>query len=601
MPSYQEPFGSVLDRLQSRVIPLLIATATFVLYAGALGYDFLNFDDLTNVVENYHLVNLKAQDFKWMFTGTAVSDYKPAVWLTYAADRLIWGLNPAGFHLTNILLHVVNTLLVYWISLFLLSRYGMKAWRKDLVVSGAALISILFSVYPQRVESVVWISERKDVLYGFFYLASLGLYLRWGVETCTHPRWVYLGFNLLGILSLLSKPMAVSLPVNMLLLDMLVLRRFGSWRCFHVSRAAVLVAEKMPLLMAALLISIRTITDHLADESFAPLLPSADRSMGDVGPFRTLWMFPYSLVFYLKKTLWPVALSPLYPPQMDIRLSTPHVLSAVLITVVTIGFVVTWMRGYRWPFFLWIFFLVSILPALPSRVVCDRFTYLPSLGLIGLVVGVWLTAAAKGLRVPCVRVLLVALPLAFLGWLTVLNWTYAGVWENSESLWNYAVVESPSAKAYHLLAAARLAIGKHGQALDAENQALKYDPGMGEAWSGKGAILIKLNRLTEAAECLSQATRLPKTSWKSYLNLGHVLILQGQIGAAITNLLQALKFAPDSFAVHLGLARAYWELGQTDEALFHYRSALATAPSTTWQETVSHELEAKRIPRSVRP
>ena len=97
MPSSSEAVESASNRLLSRVLPLLIATVTFVLYAGALGYDFLNFDDLTNVVENYHLVNLRAQDFQWMFTGTAVSDYKPTVWLSYAADRLVWGLNPAGF------------------------------------------------------------------------------------------------------------------------------------------------------------------------------------------------------------------------------------------------------------------------------------------------------------------------------------------------------------------------------------------------------------------------------------------------------------------------------------------------------------------------
>jgi protein O-mannosyl-transferase len=586
---------------RSRVIPFLIAAGTFVLYVGALGFDFLNFDDLTNVVENYHLMNLHAQDFKWMFTGTAVSDYKPAVWLSYAADRLVWGLNPAGFHLTNILLHVANTLLVYWISLFLIRRYGKSAWSKSLAVAGAALVSVLFSVYPQRVESVVWISERKDVLYGFFYLASLGLYLRWAVGTCTRRRWVYLGFNLLGFLSLLSKPMAVSLPVNMLLLDVLVLRRAESWRHFHNSRAAVLVAEKLPLLLAALFISIRTMSDHLADESFEPLLPWTGRSMGGAGPAQTLWMFPYSLVFYLKKILWPVELSPLYPPRPDIGLSTPCALSAVLVTVVTIGLAIMWVRGSRWPFFLWIFFVVSILPALPSRIVCDRFTYLPSLGLIGLAVGIWLTAAARGLRVPGARVLLVALPLAFAGWLAVLNWTYAGVWGNSISLWGYTVAKSPSANAYHLLATAHLAVGEYRRALEAENQALKYSPDMGEAWSGKGAILIKLNRLKKATECLSQATRLPKPSWKTYLNLGHALILQGQTGAAITNLLRALEFAPDSFATHLGLARAYWNLGQTDEALFHYRSALATAPSITWRETARQELEAKRIPGNVEP
>jgi Flp pilus assembly protein TadD len=585
------------SHLGYRFIPLLIAAVTFFLYAGALGYGFLNFDDLTNVADNYHLARLNAQDFKWMFTGTLVSDYKPAVWLTYAADRLVWGFNPIGFHLTNILLHVANTLLVYWISLFLLRRYGTATGGAGLAVAGAALVSILFSVHPQRVESVVWISERKDVLYGFFYLASMGLYLRWGTGARTHRMWVYMGFNLLGFLSLLSKPMAVSLPLNMLLLDALIFRRFGSWRRFDYSRAAALVAEKLPLLIAALLISIRTMANHQADTNFGPLLSSAGTSLGGAGPAHTLLMFPHSLVFYLKTTFWPVALSPLYPPQPDMGLSIP----GVLLAVITVSFAVAWVQGSRWPFFLWLFFVISILPILPSRTACDRFTYLPSLGLLGLAVGVWLTAAARGLRVPGVRVLIVALPLVLAGWLAVLNWTYAGIWENSERLWSYTVARSPSAKAYHLLATARFANGEYTRALEAEEQALEYDPDMGEAWSGKGAILIKLNRLTEAAECLSQSTRLPQPSWKTYLNLGHVMILQGQTEAAVTNLLQALKFAPDSFAAHLGRARAYRELGRTDEALPYYRSALATAPSTAWRETVRQELEGKSIPPGSEP
>ena len=579
-----------------RVIPLLIAAATFFLYAGALGYDFLNFDDLSNVADNYHLSRLDAQDFKWMFTGTLVSDYKPAVWLSYAIDRLVWGFNPTGFHLTNILLHVANALLVYWISLFLLRRYRTGSGGESLLIAGAALVSVLFSVHPQRVESVVWISERKDVLYGFFYLASLALYLRWSAGTQSRRMWVYLCFNLLGILSLLSKPMAVSLPVIMLLLDALILGRFGSWRRFDFSRAAVLFAEKLPLFIAAALISIRTLADHHADTTFAPLLNAAGAAAGNAGPTPALWILPQSLVFYLTTTFWPAALMPIYPPLRDAGLSAAVMFGAVLVTLMTISLAVAWVRGSRWPFFLWLFFVVSLLPVLPSRIVCDRFTYLPSLGLIGLAVGLWLAAAGRGLHVRGVRVLLVALPLVLAGWLAALNWTYAGIWENSERLWEYTVARNPSANAWHLLATARLANGKYTQALQAEEQALKYDPLLDDAWSGKGAILIKLNRLAEAADCLTQSTHLPQTSWKTYMNLGHVMILQGQTEAAVTNLLKALEFAPNSFTVHLGLARAYRELGRADEAMQYYRSALATAPSATWRETVQQELEGKQAP-----
>jgi protein O-mannosyl-transferase len=584
-----------------RIIPLLIAAVTFLLYAGALGYDFLNFDDLTNVVDNYHLSQLSAKDFKWMFTGTAVSDYKPAVWLTYAVDRLVWGFNPLGFHLTNILLHIANALFVYWISLALLRRCGPGARDKGLAVAGAALVSMLFSVHPQRVESVVWISERKDVLYGFFYLASLALYLRWGSGTQARRTWIYVGFNVMGVFSLLSKPMAVSLPVIMLLLDAVILDRFGPWRRFNYSRAVALVAEKLPLFIASLLIVLRTLSDHRADTTFGPLISSASAAPGGAGPAQTLWIFPHSLAFYLKSTFWPVDLSPIYPPQADVGVSLPGVLIAAFAAIVTLSFAIAWVRGSRWPIFLWLFFLASILPVLTSRIVCDRFTYLPSLGLIGLAVGAWLAISSRGLRAPGVRVLLVGLPLIVLGWLAVRNWTYAGIWENSERLWTYTVTKSPSANAYHLLATARLANGEYRQALEAENQALRYDPAMGEAWSGKGAILIELNKLPEAAECLAQSTLLPKPSWKTYLNLGHVMILQGQTEAAVTNLLRALEFAPDSFAAHLGLARAYRDLGRTNEAMSSYRSAAATAPSTRWRETVGQEMDAGQPPEENAP
>ncbi len=540
--------------------PLFLVLFTFVMYSGALGFDFLNYDDLANVAANHHLVRLGAEDFKWMFTGTAVLDYKPMVWLSYAADRLIWGMAPMGFHLGNIVLHAANVLLVFWIALFLLRRSGPAG----LAEAGAALLALLFAVHPQRVESVVWISERKDVLYGFFYLASIAVYLRW---TQAPRRSAYWGFTILGILSMLSKPMAVTLPVILLLLDGLLGRR----------NAGRLAIEKGPLFVAALLMSVRTVLDHLGDRSLSPVVPLASTPIPGVGLAATLWMLPYGLVFYLKKTFWPVDLSPLYPPQSEVGFTMPYVLSAALVIALTAVFAIAWMRGSRWPLFLWLFFAVAILPALPSRNVADRFTYLPSLGLLGMAAGVWLLVAVRASRV-----VLVTLALAVVAWLAVLNWNYAGWWGASESLWRYTVSRTPSARAWYLLAQARFADGQYRQAVRSAGEALKIDPQMAVAWNLKGAIFAKMNRAPEAEESFRQATRLHGDMWEAYENLGTLLMTQGQADEAIESWEQALKLNPDAFTSHVGLARAYRDRRRNDLALSHVQAALALWPSADW-------------------
>ena len=552
-----------------RLIPLLLAAITFDLYSSVLGYGFLDWDDVTNIVGNYHLMRFNAEDFRWMFTASIVSDYKPMVWLSYAADRLIWGFNPVGFHLTNILLHSANAVLVYWTALFLLRQRGPDGLTEKLRVVAAALVSILFAVHPQRVESVMWISERKDVLYSFFYLASLVLYIRWTSRDNGRGVGLYLGSAFLGILSMLSKSMAVSLPIIMLLLDAFVLRRIDAWRPFNLRRAVILVTEKLPLFIVALLIGLRAIMDH---ES-AP--------MNDVGPAKTLWMFPFGLVFYLKKAVWPVILSPLYPAQENVVwCSSFFEVSALLILVATAGFLLACIRGHRWPLFLWLFFIVSILPVLPFRHVADRYTYLPSLGLSGLAVGAWLVGVMRGSKIHGWRVGIVALPLGVLFGLIVLNWNYAAIWRDSYSLWSTAVVRTPSAKAYYLLAAAQLEDGQLGSALRAVNKALEYDPLMDMSWNQKGAILARQNRADEAIECLRQAISLRDASWEAHLNLGIVLGTKGQLDDAVACWLKTIELNPDSVQAHVYLGLAYEKMGRPKDALRHLRIAHAMQPST---------------------
>jgi tetratricopeptide (TPR) repeat protein len=576
------------------LIPLFVGLATFALYGGAVGFTFLNWDDMANVVENHHLLRLRPEDFKWMFTGSMVLDYKPVVWLSYALDRLIWGFDPAGYHLTNILLHAANALLVYAIASVLLRRSGDASRHGILNTVGAVLITLLFGVHPQRVESVVWISERKDVLYAFFYLLSVRSYIRWIDRNGTRRFLVFGLFNLFGVLAMLSKPMAVSLPVILLLLDLLVFRRF------HFRSAIPVLAEKALLAAATVLVAGRTIGIHAADRSLGPVLPLAGTPIPGMSAGQTWLMFPSSILFYIRKTFWPVPLSPLYP----LAEATPHRLAALapglVIVVATLVFLALCARGRRWPLFLWLFFLVSILPALPSRNVADRFTYLPSLGLIGMVVGAWL-AFSRYLRVPNARVLLVALPAGAVLALSVLNWSYAGLWGNSESLWSYAVARTPSAKAYYFLSAARLSACEYRQALRTIESALELDPSMAGAWNAKGAILATLRRPVEAAACFENAIRIQRDLWEALENLGAVLDAQGNVPAARSNWLAALKINPSSFNSNVGLARSYAREGCAGEAAAYYNAALALWPSARWLEDEARVTAPAATPESPPP
>lgn len=557
-----------------RWVPWLLALLTFALYGGALGYGFVNYDDMANVVENHHLARLSLRDLKWMFTGTAVLDYKPMVWLSYAADRLVWGMNPLGFHLTNLLLHVANVVLVYGLAVGLLRRAGPAAIGDALAVAGAAMTAVLFAVHPQRVESVVWISERKDVLYGFFYLASMMLYLRWAQPGRRGGAGLYLAFTLLGVLAMLSKPMAVSLPVILLLLDATLLRRGG------LRRVGVLVLEKLPLLIAAVLVSLRTISDHAVDRSLAPV--------PGTGAIGTLLAAGRGVVFYLEKTFWPVGLSPFYAAETA---AAPAVFGAVLVLVVTAGVLAAWARGRRWPAFLWLFFLVSMAPALPSRNMCDRFTYLPSLGLVGLAVGAWLALARRGMAARGVRVVLAAVPLAAAGVLAWLNWDYAAVWADSESLWSCAAERSPSARAHYMLSAARLSSGEYRQALRSVDRALELDPEMAQALNARGAILATLGRMPEAAASFERGIAVRPDLWEAHENLGSVLMAQDRADEAMASWRRALEFNPTAVKAHLGLARACRAAGRGDEALEHYDSALRLWPSEGWLKAERNAFE----------
>jgi len=353
------------------LIALMIGVLVFILYLPTLGFEFVNWDDGVYVYNNQALKNMGAGYLAHAFTKIVNSNYHPLTMLSYKFDVLIWGLDPKGFHLTNILFHAINSSIVALLCMGLMRAAGDRNGTSPLGAYSALLASgltgLMFGLHPLHVESVAWVSERKDVLYAFFFLLGLLAYLRYAASG--KPRHYALTFTLF-LASMLSKPMAVTFPVVLLLLDLYPLKReaLGFWR--------KLLPEKSPFFIVAILIGIITVVFQ-------------DKGIPTFGELR-LYEHPLlalrGTVFYIEKLFYPVGLAPFYRAD-----TTPFDLSdaAALLFVlgVTAAGVVFYLRKKRLYLSLWMFYLVTASPVLGfvqagAQGVADRYTYVPLLAIM---------------------------------------------------------------------------------------------------------------------------------------------------------------------------------------------------------------------------
>ena len=428
----------------------VLAPALFLLCVGlhwhSLSYPFLDWDDVSNVVENPHIRRLDAGNLKWMFTRSLVSDYKPLVWISYTLDLKLWGLSPAGFRLVNLLLHGANTLFVYALVFALASRArGAAPATRGAVTGVAGLLAAVFAVHPQRVESVVWISERKDVLCAFFFLSSLLLYARRPrAGRSAYGGWLAL-FSLAGLAAMLCKAVAVILPFALLWMDLCLDARDagsgkGRW-AWGVGR----LAEKAPLIACAVLVGIKAWSEQ-ADDPANNLMVAAQARM-----------VPYVVMLNVMRTFWPWPLSPLYPQHAALGVSAVECAAAgAAVVLITAAVWRAAVRGNAWPLLGWGFFGIALAPTLPIRHIADRFMYLPSIGLLALPVlawGAWIGRMRVGRAVAGVAAAVALLILA--GG----NAGYSRVWSSSLRLWLRAVEQSPEVRSWFGLAVAEMRAG----------------------------------------------------------------------------------------------------------------------------------------------
>lgn len=521
------------DRLHRTTLisAALAAVATLVCYLPSLGNDFVNLDDFIYVVYNPHLGAPGPELFKSAFGSFYAELWIPLTWISLALDYRLWGLNPAGYHLTNALLHALNALWVALLAVELVTARqdaipstndpGAGAFPGASVALGAGL---LFGLLPLHVESVAWVTERKDVLNAFFALPALVLYLRYarfeagGAAPFRDRR--YLGAFLLFLLSLLSKSMTVSFPLVLLVLDWFPLRRFGK------RPVALLVIEKIPFLLASFLVGAATVVAQ----------KGTLQSFEFASPATRVLVAARAVIHYLWKGIWPVGLSPFYvhPGNAISPLAPEYLVPLVLVAALSFGALALALRR-RLPALpaAWCLYLLCLFPVLGfsqsgPQAMADRFAYLPSVAPIVLAaVGVerlhlWFRRQE---RLPrwCAAgwLFLFCLVLSLYGGATR---RMIGVWRTTETLWSRVIEIAPndSGRAYYERAQYLAGAGANDRALRDLDVSLtiaraKGFRGIHKIYALRGEVDLASGRYREAVEDYSEALKQAPAPHPEYL------------------------------------------------------------------------------------
>ena len=513
-------------------VPLLclgLIALVFTIYAQTLWHGFINFDDPLYVTENpVILKGITWEGMKYAATTVCDENWHPLTMLTHMADCQFYGTWAGGHHLTCLMLHALGVVL-----LFLLLRSMTGALWKS------ALVAALWAVHPLRVESVAWIAELKDVLSGDFFFMTLIVYVSY-TRRRTLPR--YLAVMLLFALGLMSKPMLVTLPFVLLLLDYWPLHRME--RLKPQTSLLPLLLEKIPLLVLAFLSVITTLwAQKGAIEAMNPM-PLSLRLGNAVMAYGT----------YLFQMVWPVNLAIYYPVGVG-ELSHWKIVS-VLILLVAISLLVIAARK-RLPYLLvgWFWYLGMLLPVIGilkvgSQAYADRYTYLPTIGiLIALVWGA--EEGTKGARwrgrkqnTPVALGVILSVTLAILATLTALSWRQTSLWADNENLWRHTIKCRESDLAHNNLGDLLLHGGRIQEAEQEFRQALLLNSDYTEALNSLGVLLFSRGETDSALDLFRRSTRVDPSNALGYFNLGHAYLRLGRLQDSVAELRESLRLDP---------------------------------------------------------
>jgi protein O-mannosyl-transferase len=567
-----------------------VALITFAIYLPALNNGFTVWDDDLYVVANPHIRSLNLEFFKWAFSDFYAGYWSPLTWISHALDYAAWGLNPLGHHLTNIILHATNAFLVVFLIIKLVevwkgtikNNVRPEPLTKRSVLITGGVTGLLFGLHTLHVESVVWVSERKDLLCAMFFLLSVLEYTNYVTvasdgmaepKTCSRLRNKhYLLSSGFFILALLSKPMAVSLPVVLIILDWHPFDRIRSFKAFWEA-----IVEKIPFIAFSFISSLLTI---LAAKTGEALTPMEFKAL----PTRVL-IGSQSLIAYVGKIIWPLNLVPFYSYPRKVSILSFEYLSAIVLVIgISAMCAVMMTKQNKLWLAVWGYYVVTLLPVLGIvrvglQSMADRFMYLPSLGPF-LVVGLAVAWVFRKVSVPSRRNMLMKPLCATVVSIIFVSLSYhtmkqISLWENDIKLWSYAIEKNPdgSAVSYNNRGTAYGKGGQFDKAIEDLDKAIVLYPDYADAYSNRGIVYSKIGSLNKAIESFNQAIALKPNAADSYSNRGVAYAMTGQYDKALEDYNRAIESNQDYAVAYYNRGRLFLNTGSTELAVTDFQKA----------------------------
>ena len=597
---------NINSKKQILIVYIVLAVVTLAVFWQVNQYDFINFDDHVYVTENSHIQSgITLDGFRWAFSTRYANLWNPLVWLSLMFDYQLHGLNAGGYHLTNLILHVMSALLLFW----LFNRMTGVIWK-------SAFVAALFALHPLHVESVAWIAERKDVLSAFFWMLTLCLYVYYTEKPVIRR---YLPVLFCFVLALMSKSMVVTLPVVMLLLDYWPLDRLLSRKIvtnmpevmsvptnqgkkknklkqealkkkispprvqkLSEPRIAGIIPlwqlrEKIPFFILSIVLVIITLyTPDTYDLSNTPDLKQF--------PFISrLANAPVAFVTYLEKTFWPHNMAVFYPFPDQIPLW--QVLGASLLILIITTAVIVMMKRLPYLFAGWMWFGITIAPVIgiiqisisAPYAMADRYHYLPSIGLAVMMAwGIPALIKSEEIR----KKILFPTGIAFLIIMSVLTWQQCGYWKNSIILFNQTLqVTKNNYLAHNNFGLALFEEGKIEEAIDHYNEAIRILPDYIYAFFNRGNAYGDLGQYQRAIDDFNEAVRLKPDYALFYNNRGTIYDDLGQHQRAIEDYNDAIRLKQDYTEAYFNRGIIYGrDLGQYQRAIEDFNEAIRLKP-----------------------
>ncbi len=535
------------------IIYIVLAAMILAVYWQVSQFDFVNLDDYVYVKENSHIAHgITLEGIRWAFSTTYAEFWHPLTWLSLMLDYQLYGLNAGGYHMTNLILHILSTLLLFWFW----TRMTGAVWRSFFVAA-------FFALHPMHVESVAWIAERKDVLSVFLGILTLCLYAYY-TEKPDIKKYLLVLFSF--ACALMSKPMVVTLPVIMILLDYWPLKRFDGNKDHLILWQ---LKEKTPFFILSAVFSILTILAQPKTTTKEWPFPLEERIINAL----------VSFVTYLEKTFWPHDLAVFYP--FPSQIPGWQILGASVLTILISIVVILMLKRLPHLFVGWFWYTITIIPVIGiikvgDFAMADRYHYMPSIGLaVILAWGVPVLFKNAETR----NKILFQAGGVLLAILSVLTWKQCGYWENSISLLNHTLqITKNNYIAHDGLGIALLEEGKTEKATSHFSEAIRVNPKYANGYNNRGIAYIKLGKYECATKNLNKAIRLKPDHAPCYYHRGYIYDNSGQYQHALKDYNEAIRLKHDYADAYNNRGGTYFKLGQYQQAIDDYNEAIRLKP-----------------------